>query len=179
MPATRRPWATSVNSYRPELTLEGRASPIFRFGENEAASAQIWQGLPELFWYFEAPRKKPAALVLAEHPTATGSEGKLPLDLYQFVGAGKAMFHAFDDTWRWRFRAGDRYFGRFWVQTIRFLARSKLVGQRQAEIQTDRRRYQRGQPIQLRVRFPNPGLAPAAGDGHRPGRTQRPGSAES
>ncbi len=74
------------------------------------------------------------------------------------------MFHAFDDTWRWRFRAGDRYFGRFWVQTIRFMARSRLVGQRQAEIQTDRRRYQRGQPIQFRVRFPNPGLAPAGGD---------------
>ena len=71
------------------------------------------------------------------------------------------MFHAFDDTWRWRFRAGDKYFGRFWVQTVRFLARSKLVGQRQAEVQTDRKRYQSGQPIRLRVRFPNPGLAPS------------------
>jgi hypothetical protein len=74
------------------------------------------------------------------------------------------MFHAFDDSWRWRFRAGDKYFGRFWVQTIRFMARSKLVGQRQAEVQTDRKRYQRGQPIQFRVRFPNPGLAPKTGE---------------
>ena len=55
-------------------------------------------------------------------PAATASCRSI---LYQFVGAGKAMFHAFDDTWRWRFRAGDRYFGRFWVQTIRFLARSQ------------------------------------------------------
>ncbi len=155
---------TSVNAFRPELTLEGRSSPIFRFGDNEAASMQIWERLPELLWYFEAPRKKPGALVLAEHPTATGSEGKLPLVLYHYVGAGKGMFHAFDDTWRWRFRAGDKYFGRFWVQTVRFLARSKLVGQRQAEVQTDRKRYQRGQPIQLRVRFPNPALAPTNGD---------------
>jgi hypothetical protein len=154
---------SAITSYRPELTVEGRSSPIFRFGEGEAASAQIWQTLPELYWYFEAPRKKPGALVLAEHPTVSGTDGKLALDLYQFAGLGKAMFHAFDDTWRWRFRAGDRYFGRFWVQAIRFLARSKLVGQRQAEIQTDRRRYERGQPIQLRVRFPNPGLAPAGG----------------
>jgi hypothetical protein len=155
---------TGITSFRPELTLEGRSSPIFRFGDSEAASIEIWQKLPELFWYLEAPRKKPAALVLAEHPTAIGSDGKLPLVLYHFVGAGKAMFHAFDDTWRWRFRAGDRYFGRFWVQTIRFMARSKLVGQRQAEVQTDRKRYQRGQPIQFRVRFPNPGLAPTTGD---------------
>jgi hypothetical protein len=155
---------TTVNSFRPELTIEGRASPIFSFGDNEAASIEIWSKLPELFWYLEAPRKKPAALVLAEHPTVIGSDGRLPLVLYQFLGEGKTMFHAFDDTWRWRFRAGDKYFGRFWVQTVRFLARSKLVGQRQAEVQTDRKRYQRGQPIQLRVRFPNPGLAPTQGD---------------
>ena len=54
---------TSVKRYRPELTLEGRSSPIFRFGDNEEASMQIWERLPELLWYFEAPRKKPAALV--------------------------------------------------------------------------------------------------------------------
>ncbi len=155
---------TTVTSFRPELTMEGRANPIFRLGDNEVASMQIWNELPELYWYIEAPRKKPAAQVLAEHPTATGPEGKLPLIVYQFLGAGKVMFHAFDDTWRWRFRTGDRYFGRFWVQTIRFMARSRLVGNRQAEIQTDRRRYQRGQPIQLRVRFPNPGLVPAGGE---------------
>ena len=86
----------------------------------------------------------------------------------------------FDDTWRWRFRVGDRYFGRFWIQTIRFLARSKLLGQQQAEVQTDRRRYQRGQPIQIRVRFPNPGLAPAGGEVVRPGRAEgaRPAQAD-
>jgi len=150
---------TSTGAFRPELTAEGRTSPIFRFGDDEASSARIWQNLPELFWYLEAPRKKPAALVLAEHPTAAGSDGKLPIFVYQFVGAGKSMFHAVDDTWRWRFRVGDRYFGRFWIQTIRFLARSKLAGQRPAEVETDRRRYQRNQPIQVRVRFPSPALA--------------------
>lgn len=153
----------ALASYRPELTLEGRSSPIFRLGDTEASSTQIWQSLPELYWYFEAPRKKPGALVLAEHPSVAGSDGKLALDLYHFAGRGKAMFHAFDDTWRWRFRSGDRYFGRFWVQAIRFLARSRLAGQRQAEIQTDHNRYERGQPIQIRVRFPNPGLAPTNG----------------
>ena len=154
----------SLTSFRPELTAEGRTNPIFRFGDDEATSTLIWKTLPELFWFFEAPRKKPAALVLAEHPTLAGSNGRLPLMLYQFVGVGKTMFNAVDDTWRWRYRAGDKYFGRYWIQTIRFLARSKLLGQRQAEITTDRRRYQRGQSVLLRVRFPNPALAPTTGD---------------
>ena len=34
--------------FRPELTAEGRTSPIFRFGDDEAQSAQIWETLPEL-----------------------------------------------------------------------------------------------------------------------------------
>jgi hypothetical protein len=152
----------SIAAFRPVLTAEGRVSPIFRFGDDEAASIQIWQNLPELFWLIEAPRKKPAAFVLAEHPELVGPDGKLPIFLYQFVGAGKTMFSAVDDTWRWRFRVGDRYFGRFWIQTIRFLARSKLMGQKPAEITTDRRRYQRNQTVTIQVRFPNPGLAPAS-----------------
>lgn len=153
-----------VDAFHPALTIEGRSNPIFRLGDDDASSARIWASLPDSYWYFEAPRKKPAALVLAEHPRAQGVDGGLPLILYQFAGSGRTMFHAFDDTWRWRFRSGDQYFGRFWVQTIRFLARSRLAGQRQAEIQTDRRSYERGQPIQVRVRFPNPGLAPAGGE---------------
>ena len=156
--------AAGIAAFRPELTLEGRSSPIFRFGDDEAQSTLIWQALPELFWYLEAPRKKPAAQVLAVHPTLSGSDGKLPIVLYQFVGAGKSMFNAVDDTWRWRFRVGDRYFGRYWIQTIRFLARSKLLGRKQAEVLTDRRRYQRNQPVQVRVRFPNPGIAPTSGE---------------
>jgi hypothetical protein len=154
----------AIDAYHPELTAEGRTNPIFRFGDDEATSAQIWQNLPDLYWYIEAPRKKPAALVLAEHNKQAGPEGKLPIVVYQFVGRGKSMFNAMDDTWRWRFRVGDRYFGRFWIQAIRFLARSKLMGQKQAEVQTDRRRYQRNQPIQIRVRFPNQALAPATGE---------------
>ena len=151
---------TPVPPFHPELTLEGRGNPIFRFSGDEAESARIWRDLPESYWYLEAPRKKPGALVLAEHPSAVGTDGKVPLIVYQFTGAGRTMFHALDDTWRWRFRAGDKFFGRFWVQTIRFLARSRLAGTRQAEIQTDRRVYERGQPVQIRVRFPNPGLVP-------------------
>ncbi|HWE36359.1 MAG TPA: hypothetical protein VG406_07275 [Isosphaeraceae bacterium] len=154
----------AIAPFRPTLTVEGRTHPIFRFGEDEATSARVWESLPMLFWILEAPRKQPAAFVLAEHPTLKGADGPLPVLLYQFVGAGKTMFSAVDDTWRWRMRVGDRYFGRFWLQSLRFLARSKLAGQKQAELMTDRRRYQRGQPVQVRVRFPNPGLAPTTGE---------------
>ena len=155
---------SAIASFRPRLTPEGKASPIFRFADDEAASAKIWETLPELYWFLEAPRKQPAATVLAEHPTLRGADdAPLPLVLTQFVGSGRTMFIAMDDTWRWRFRVADRYFGRFWIQSFRFLARSKLAGQNLAEVGTDRATYRPDQPVRVRVRFPNPGLAPSGG----------------
>jgi hypothetical protein len=152
-------------AFRPVLTPEGITHPIFRFGADVPASRRIWENLPELNWYLEAPKKQPAAFVLATHPTARGADGQgLPIMLYQFNGQGKVMFSAVDDTWRWRFRVGDNGpFGRFWIQTIRFLARSKMLGQKQAEVTTDRKKYTRNQTITVQVRFPNPAIAPATG----------------
>jgi hypothetical protein len=153
----------AIAGYRPALSVEGRNHPIFRFTDDEAQNAKILAELPELSWYLEAPRKQELAFVLAAHPTLAGTDGPLPILLYQFVGSGKVMLQGFDDTWKWRFRVGDKYFGRYWIQTIRFLARSRLLGAKGAEITTDRRRYARQDPIRVQVRFVNPGLAPSGG----------------
>src|SRR5262249_16624811 len=53
---------------------------------------------------------------------------------------------------------------RYWVQTIRFLARGKLEKGRGVELAADRREYRRGETVQLRARFLDSQLAPAAGD---------------
>lgn len=161
----RNPFATggAVPPFRPALTTEGRTHPVFRLADDEAETAQVWKNLPELDWFLEIPRKQELAFVLAVHPSQSGSEGPMPLLLYQYVGGGKVVFQAFDETWKWRFRAGDRYFGRYWIQTLRFLARTKLLGQKQAEVLTDRRQYQRQQPIRVQVRFVNPAAAPTSG----------------
>jgi len=79
----------------------------------------------------------------------------------QLVGAGKVVFHATDSTWRWRIGMGDSMFARYWVQTIRYLARGKLTAGRGAELSTDRREYRRGEDVQVRLRFLDGRLAPA------------------
>ena len=95
-------------------------------------------------------------------PTA----GTLPVFVMQYVGAGKVLFHATDDTWRWRFRVGDVFFARYWVQAVRYLSRSKLLGKDHAvELTADRREYRRGEPVRLRVRFIDERQAPAEDDG--------------
>lgn len=145
----------------------GLASPQMQLGDTLDQTQQIWNGLPELYWLLEASRLKPAARVLAEHPSRAGAEGKpLPLFVMQYVGAGKTLLHTTDETWRWRYRVGDVYFARYWVQTIRYLSRSKLLGKdRAAELVSDREEYPRGEPVRLRVRFFDERLAPADDEG--------------
>jgi hypothetical protein len=82
--------------------------------------------------------------------------------MFQYVGAGRVLLHAIDSTWLWRRDLGDAFFARYWVQTIRFLARGKLSGGRGAQLASDRREYRRGEQVRLRARFFDPRLAPSA-----------------
>src|SRR5205807_1880887 len=88
----------------------------------------------------------------AEARRAGGKEHH-PLVVHQFVGAGRSMFFGFDESWRWRFREGEVYFNQFWIQTVRYLARSRSG---RVELRLDRQTpYRRGDPIKVLVRFPD------------------------
>ena len=172
--------ASITESFRPEITVEGRkGSSIFRFSDGDLASQEVWDSLPGFFWMVETPELKKGAIAFATHPVRAGSRGKLPVISMHRFGGGKVIFHASDETWRWRFRTGDLYFGRYWVQVIRYLSRSKLVGKdRTAELTVDRSVYKAGDSVSLRVRFVDERLAPTANDGvtvvvERAGDTQR------
>jgi hypothetical protein len=152
--------------FTPRPTELGLSSPQMELGDTPAETAEIWRKLPPLYFLAEATALKPAARVLAEHPSRSGPDGKpLPVFVQQYVGAGRVLFHCTDDTWRWRYQVGDVFFARYWVQSIRALSRSKLIGKdRGARLSTDRDRFERGQPVRLQVRFLDERMAPSADD---------------
>lgn len=145
-----------IEGFQPELTSEGQYNTsIFRFADSAEKSRTIWNNLPELYWFYSAENVKPGASVFATHPTKKGKNGQLiPIIATQRVGAGKVLFSATDDLWRWRDLVGDIYYSRFWVQAIRYLSRAKLLNQDQAiELSLDRKIYQQGDTVQIRVKF--------------------------
>eukprot|EP00913_Durusdinium_trenchii_P035323 g33053.t1 len=167
---------TVIEEFRPALTSGGKRSTIFRLSNDDKDNAGIWNALPKLRWFVEAHQLKPGATVLAEHPTRQtrpngGIERKtpsrpLPIIAMHHVGAGKVMFHATDELWRWRRLVGDLYYGRYWIQTIRYLCRSKLVGKsRAAELETNRKEYTQGESVQITLRFFEDKEAPVDDDG--------------
>jgi len=160
-------------------TEMGVASPMMQLGDSRSETADIWSNLAPLYWMLHAANLKPAARTLAVHPTRLGSDGPLPLICMQYVGAGKVMMHMTDETWRWRYRVGDVFFARYWVQTIRYLSRSKLLGKdRDIELTVDPPTVKRGESVRLRARFFDERRAPSEDSGvtivvEQEGRTNR------
>ena len=113
-------------AFRPELTLEGRAQPDLPVRRRRSRRAcRSGNGCPSCSGTSRHRARSRRRWCWPSTRRSIGSDGKLPLVLYQFVGPARRCSMRSTIPGGWRFRAGDKYFGRFWVQTIRFLARSK------------------------------------------------------
>jgi hypothetical protein len=147
--------ATLADGFRPELTVDGlRGTSIFRMADTESATLEIWKQLPTLHWVSGPARAKPTARVFAVWHRGPSAANDVPIVVMQPVGAGKVLFHATDELWRWRFRVGDLYYGPYWSRAVRYLSRSRLLGRdRTAELTTDRSLYAQGESPTLRLRF--------------------------
>jgi hypothetical protein len=153
--------------FRPTLTPLGDEVTHLQLSATQSGNATLWRTLPELYWSLATPNPKLGAIVLAEHSKEKSPDGApLPLISMRFVGEGRVSFQAFDGSWRWRFRRGDKVFGRYWLQTLRFLRRIDASDSRTTVVlQTDNASYQVGDPVTISARFFDEQVAPVADDG--------------
>ena len=151
--------------FRIEPTPLGMTSPHMQLGDTRAETEAIWKALPKVYWMASGGNLKPGARVLAERSESDGGGETIPLFVVYYVPPGKVLWQGTDETYRWRFRLGDAVYARYWVQAIRYLSRTKLLGEKGVELSADKIEYQRGEPVQLRVRFFDERLVPTADDG--------------
>src|SRR5688500_15386647 len=152
---------TITQGFRPVLTKEGQSSSVFRFFADRAENEKfLAEGIQPIYWYCRNIVAKPGSgEVYATHPTETGPDGrKAPLLVFGRFGAGRTMFSAIDDSWRWRFYTGESVFDTYWIQQIRHLARSKKLGQRKLMFATVRPQYEIGEQVRLTLRILDPQL---------------------
>lgn len=150
-----------THGYRPVLTPLGKASSIFRFFANpKENAAYLKNDLQPQFWYCRGVTVKPGVgEVLAHHPTAIGPNGKpAPLLVRGRFGAGRTIFSAMANSWRWRFYTGESNFDTYWVEQLRYLAKGRKIGQRRLSLTADQPVYDLGNTVHLSLRVIDPVL---------------------
>ncbi len=133
----------------PRLPEEDIHSPITVLDDAVDANQRLWSKVKPLYRLPALNGAKPSANVLLHLPgTLAGTD--YPLVSWHNYGKGKCMFVASDRLWRLRLETGDQHHGRFWGQAIQFLAMSRVLGQnRRVSLQTERARYNSGEPVRV------------------------------
>lgn len=110
-----------------ELEPAGLALPALRLqAELESLSSAaepdenaFWATLPKLNFVADCEAKEESEVLAS---VATSIE-RQPLCVTRRYGAGRVLYMASDQTWRWRYKTGDSVHGRLWSQLARWVER--------------------------------------------------------
>ena len=133
------------------LALAGRAQSIgaFMIGSDSSVNADTWAQMPPPHFVAQV-KPLPGAEVLLEAVATT----RVPAAVLRPFGAGRVYYHAFDESWRWRYEVADLRHVRFWNQLgdyigeTPFAARDKFV-----QLDAGQLTYQPGEQADIRARL--------------------------
>ena len=133
LPVERAPGVMPQQGYPLRLTEEGRFHSALLIADSAADSREAWKEVYERFPVYglsEYSRPKSTARTLIEavgdaagDVTAQDGSGEVEHAFlcWQRVGAGRVAYLAAPDTYRLRWRRGDRMHHRFWGQFLRWI----------------------------------------------------------
>ncbi len=106
---------------------------------------------------------KPSAEVLAMAVPADGQGEPTPLVMTMRYGAGRVIYVATDETWRWRYAKGETLQERFWLPLVRLLARDSVARTGMpAVLELSQSVVPVEQPVRIAVRLLDQSLVDAA-----------------
>jgi hypothetical protein len=177
LPVERATNITPQQGYSLRLTDEGRVNSSLLIEDSPDDSRAVWEQTFERFPVYalsEYCRPKASARTLIEavsqsagQVVAENTDHKVDTAFlsWQRVGAGRIAYLAAGDTYRLRWRRGDRYHHRFWGQFLRWLTAANTgAGSEIVRLQTDRTRYSQREPVEVTVWLKDSTGRPLAGE---------------
>lgn len=149
-------------SYVWRLAPVGAAASPLQLGSSFEQTQSIWRQFPAIRTVASVGEVKPGAQVLAT-AVEEASGAVFPLLITQFAGAGRAALQATDETYVWTSVNGtDLYHQRYWGQTLRWLARNKLMrDDARAELLIEPKQIRLGQTARAQLTLGAEGSATA------------------
>jgi len=132
------------------LTEQGADVAALMLSGGQKTNTEIWASLKPPHW-LSPVTALPGSEVLVE---AVLKDQARPAVVFRRFGAGKVLFTAFDETWRWRYRVADEYHQRYWNQVGNLIMASPFaVSDRFVSIDAGSLTYSPGQNVPIRVRI--------------------------
>jgi len=133
-----------------ELTARGAAFGALRLVSNPKENAALWRSLKPPHW-LAAVRTLPGAETLVEG--IVGGQ-KTPVVVLRPFGAGKVLYLATDETWRWRYDVAEKYHDPFWHQMAAAIMEPPYaVRDKHVALDAGAVNYVAGDSAELRVRL--------------------------
>ncbi|MGE4620102.1 MAG: hypothetical protein AAEJ04_09875 [Planctomycetota bacterium] len=160
-----------VEAFHVRLTPEGLEHPVMQLVADSDRNTELWQWqgrsdqtMPGFFWYQRVKKLRKGAVALAVHESDEHfTYGPRPVFAFQYLGRGRTFVSLTDDTWRLRRLVGNRWFYRFWGQTIRFVGAARLLGpSKRFSVSVDPREVVLGNEVKVLARLLGPDFKPTS-----------------
>ncbi len=143
-----------------QLTDKGASESAFRLAGDDQENRRFWTELPTPHTLVSVAAL-PGSEVLAE-VTVDGKPH--PAIVTRAFGAGRVLYFAFDETWRWRYKVADLWHQRIWNQLAKYvMPRPFSVSDEYVSIDTGSVRYDFGSTVDVRVQLMGLDAKPAVG----------------
>lgn len=133
-----------------QLTEQGAKTAALRLAQDETENREFWSQLPP---------PKNVTSVSALPNTQTLVEVSVGGDTWPVIvtgrsGAGRVLYFAFDETWRWRYKAADTWHQRFWNQIAQYaMPQPFSVSDDYLSLDTGSVRYAAGDVVPIRAQL--------------------------
>ena len=132
------------------LTEKGSRESALTFEIDAAANKRFWNDLPPPH-NLNNVHTLPGAEVLVE---AVVDGSAMPMMVTRTFGAGRVLYLAADETWRWRYKAADTYHQRIWNQLAKYvMPRPFATSDEFLSVDTGPVSYEDGDSANIRIRL--------------------------
>lgn len=133
-----------------QLSEKGAQENALKLSIDDEANRRLWSELPPPHSML-AVDALPGAEVLLEVNVAGVQQPAMVTHSY---GAGRVLYLAFDETWRWRYKVADVWHQRIWNQLAKYvMPRPFAVSDEYLSLDTGSVSYESGETVPVRVRL--------------------------
>ena len=118
-------WPGETASFRIEPSKDAGDSDVLKLSDDPAEAMTRWQTLPAMYRHLPLTDLKPNTRTLLVE-----RQSQSPVLTESRLGLGRVLFAGIDETWRWRFKIGERDQDRFWLQLVRYAAEPPYAAQK-------------------------------------------------